>query len=247
MTNVIRNTIRETPDIETSSERYASRFSGQVGNYLLSIQNIGLLYLLNKTHINGSSALDVGGGHAQLCQSLLHLGYQTSVLGSDEACATRVRNSFNTTVNFYTGDLLQMPFINHQFDLVTSVRLISHIENRGALVAELCRVAKQTIVIDYPTYASLNILSLITFPLKKRIEKNTRQYYTFWDSEIQKMFNQHGFVKTYEYRQFSLPMALHRLLKNSTIPQHIETFLRKAGITQFIGNPVLVRFDRQYS
>ncbi len=240
----MQTNIRETPDIETSSDRYASRFSGQVGKYLLSVQNAGLLNLIKTKKINGSLALDVGGGHAQLCKSLLAQGYQTSVLGSDESCSVRVRSSFDS-IDFYVSDLLHTPFNNQQFDLITSVRLISHIENQAALVSELCRIAKQTIILDYPTYTSLNILSLITFPLKKRIEKNTRRYHTFWDREIEKMFNDHGFVKASEYRQFTLPMALHRLLGNSSIPQKLEIFLRKIGITSILGNPVLIRFDRQ--
>ena len=238
--------LRETPDVETSSERYASRFAGSAGAYLLGVQEAGIISLLHASPINGNSALDVGGGHAQLSGPLLAQGFSVSVLGSDQSCASRIHKMHGDAVDFIEGDLLHMPFTDAQFDVVTSVRLISHVENRESLVSELCRVARQTVIIDYPTYRSLNILSLLTFPLKKLIEKNTRTYTTFWDSDIRKIFAKHDFVVTATYRQFTLPMALHRLFGNSVIIQTIEEILRKVSITRFLGNPVLMRLDRNH-
>lgn len=238
--------VRETPDIETSSEGYASRFVGAVGHYLLLVQEQGILSLLKDDRaLSGRTVLDVGGGHAQLAGSFAASGCIVSVVGSDEQCGTRLRSFHGTAIPFYAGDLLALPFADRTFDTVTSVRLISHMENRRGLVAELCRVANRTIIIDYPTYASLNLLSLLTFPLKKFIEKNTRTYYTFSDSEIRDMFAQYGFLVTASYRQFVLPMALHRLFANSGILRGVEETLRKVGLTNLIGNPVLLRLDRE--
>ncbi|HSH73293.1 MAG TPA: class I SAM-dependent methyltransferase [Methylophilaceae bacterium] len=244
MASQISAKVRETPDIETSSDRYASRFSGKVGRYLLAVQEAGLISLLGLWPVSGNHVLDVGGGHAQLCAPLLKQGYLVSIIGSDQSCAQRARMLYGNAVAFYEGDLQQLPFADFQFDIVTSVRLISHIEGRETLVSELCRVAKKTVIIDYPTYASLNILSLITFPLKKLIEKNTRTYHTFWDRDISRMFNERGFVVTAEYRQFTLPMALHRLFANTVFVRAVEEILRKIGVTKFMGNPVLLRLDR---
>jgi len=239
---------RETPDIEISSDRYASRFSGEVGRYLLSIQERGVLQLLQDDRpLAGRGILDVGGGHAQLVGPLLAQGCKVSVAGSDERCAERVRKLHGDSVHFYEGDLVDLPIVDRAFDTVISVRLISHMENWPALVAELCRLADRTIIIDYPTYASINLLSLATFPLKKMIEKNTRTYRSFWDGEISASFARHGFRVIGEYRQFTLPMALHRLFAKSRGVQHAEEALRKTGVTPLIGNPVLLRLDRAAS
>lgn len=236
---------RETPDIETSSDGYASRFSGPVGNYLLTVQERGVLTLLqDERPLSGRGILDVGGGHAQLVGPLLAQGCKVSVAGSNERCAHRVRNFHGDSVPFYEGDLVDLPIVDRAFDTVISVRLISHMENWQGLVEELCRIAERTVIIDYPTYASINLLSLATFPLKKMIEKNTRTYRSFWDGEIRKSFAQYGFHATKACRQFTLPMALHRLLAKSEGVRNTEEALRKIGLTACIGNPVLLRLDR---
>ena len=236
---------RETPDIETSSDGYASRFAGPAGQYMLSVQEQGMLTLLqNDRPLAGRLVLDVGGGHAQLVGPLLKQGCKVSVAGSDARCALRVRQLHGETVAFYEGDLTNLPIVDRAFDTVISVRLISHMNNWPGLVSELCRIADKTIIIDYPTYASLNLLVLATFPLKKLIEKNTRTYRSFWEGEIRAGFARHGFKATADYRQFALPMALHRLFASSGGLRNLEALMRKMGVTALIGNPVLMRFDR---
>lgn len=237
---------RETPDIETSSDNYASRFAGPAGEYMLSVQERGLLQLMQDGRpLAGRLVLDMGGGHAQLIGPLLAHGCKVSVAGSDAQCAARVRLKHGDAIPFYEGNLVDMPIVDRAFDTVVSVRLISHMENWPGLVAEMCRIADKAVIIDYPTFASLNLLSLATFPIKKMIEKNTRTYRTFWDSEIRDSFARHGFMPSSEFRQFTLPMALHRLFAKSSHVRTVEESMRKARITSLIGNPVLIRFDRK--
>ena len=236
---------RKPRDTKTSSDGHASRFAGPVGLYMLSVQEQGVLTLLqNDRPLSGRLVLDVGGGHAQLAGPLLKQGCKVSVAGSDARCALRVRQLHGGAIAFYEGDLTDLPILDRVFDTVISVRLISHMDNWPGLVSELCRIADKTILIDYPTYASLNLLSLATFPLKKRIEKNTRTYRSFWGSEIQASFARHGFKATANYRQFTLPMALHRLFASAGGLHNLEAWMRKIGVTALIGNPVLMRFDR---
>ena len=54
----------ETADIETSSDGYAARFAGPVGEWMLEIQETITVALLPKTP--SATILDVGGGHGQL-------------------------------------------------------------------------------------------------------------------------------------------------------------------------------------
>ncbi len=230
----------ETPDIETSSENYASRFRGPAGAYMLDVQQKSVLALLQDGHpLEGRTVLDVGGGHAQLASPIADLGCAVTVVGSDESCAARLNGDH---VKFAIGNMLDLPFAERSFDTLVSVRLISHIEDWPRLVAELCRVADKSIIIDYPTWRSVNVLSLLTFPLKKAIEKNTRTYTTFWDGAIRRTFAQHGFRSVATRNQFVMPMALHRASKGALKP--IEEGLRAAGVTRLIGNPVIIRFDR---
>jgi 2-polyprenyl-3-methyl-5-hydroxy-6-metoxy-1,4-benzoquinol methylase len=239
--------MRETPDIETSSDGYASRFAGEVGRYMLSVQEEGLLSLMEDGNsLFGRTVLDIGGGHAQLSRPLFSRGCRVAVAGSDVICADRL-SKLQLDIPFYEGDLTHLPVPDRAFDTVVSVRLISHMDNWKGLVAELCRIADHTVIIDYPTYASSNLLSILTFPLKKMIEKNTRTYRSFWDRQIYENFARHGFYPTREYRQFILPMALHRFFGKSGGLQRTENLLRRIGITRLLGNPVLLRLDRRGS
>ncbi|AIT80929.1 class I SAM-dependent methyltransferase [Novosphingobium pentaromativorans] len=238
--------ITDAPDIETSSDNYASRFCGEVGQYLLGVQERGLFALMGQP--SGSSVIDVGGGHAQLAPPMARAGYVVTVAGSDASCGLRLaQEQTDAPIDFVACDLKAMPFADGQFNVVTSVRLMAHIDDWQLLVSELCRVAGEAVIIDFPIYFSLNALSLLAFPLKKHIEKNTRTYRTFFGREVRKAFAEHGFRQTRSWRQFVLPMALHRAGRGSTLLQRVEELMRKAGLTRIFGNPVLVRFDRESS
>ncbi len=237
---------RETPDVETSSDGYAARFAGPAGRYMLSVQERGVLDLLARAPaLLGGTVLDVGGGHMQLAPPLARAGCQVTVFGSDHRCAARLRaGPAEPAIRFIAGDLLALPFDDRAFDAVVSVRLISHVQDWPGLVAELCRVARRAVLIDYPTLSSLNALSLLTFPLKRAIEKNTRTYRSFRDSEIGGAFARHGFRPAARVRQFAVPMAAHRLLGRTGVVRAAERGLRAAGVTGLLGNPVLLRLDR---
>ena len=75
-------------DIETSSEDYAKRFSGKIGEYFLSVQSVITLKLLKKWA--NAKVLDVGGGHAQLAVPLIENGFNVTIAGSDESCRKRL-------------------------------------------------------------------------------------------------------------------------------------------------------------
>lgn len=237
---------KETPDIETSSEAYASRFMGRAGAYMLEVQEQGIMALLDDpARPIGDRVLDLGGGHAQLAGPMAATGFDVTVLGSDESCGRRLAaDPRSASIAFQIGDLLDLPYADRSFDALVSVRLISHIEDWPRLVAQMCRVTKSAIIIDYPAMESLNILSLATFGVKKAIEKNTRTYRSFWASELRQAFAAGGFAPTRSIRQFALPMALHRLGKGAKPLQLAETALRRAGVTALLGNPVLLRLDR---
>jgi 2-polyprenyl-3-methyl-5-hydroxy-6-metoxy-1,4-benzoquinol methylase len=237
---------REMPDVETSSDRYTLRFRGATGAYLLSVQEKGIITLLdNGAALSGRTVLDVGGGHMQMAGALTQAGAKVTLLGSDRSCAGRWSASgLVGQVQFLAGDLLSMPIADQQFEIVVSLRLLPHMEDWRALVAELCRVARHSVVIDYPTLASLNALSLFAFPLKRALETNTRTYRSFHDREVEEAFAQNGFLPVSSFRQFVLPMAAHRLLGRFGLLRWAEAGLRAIGVTRRIGNPVLLRLDR---
>ncbi|MGG5888153.1 hypothetical protein ACLF3G_13530 [Falsiroseomonas sp. HC035] len=137
-----------------------------------------------------------------------------------------------------------MRLTDRHFDAVVSIRLMAHLENWRGLVAEMCRVARQNVVIDYPTSASPNALSLVALPLKRAVEHDTRTYRTFRNSEVREAFAASGFAPVATYKQLVLPMLAHRVLGRFGVLRWAEGMLRALGTTKVVGNPVLIRFDR---
>lgn len=234
--------MRETPDIETSSDSYAQRFSGNAGKYLLSVQQQRVKDSLAVPF--GNTVLDVGGGHGQLAPGLVESGFDVTVLGSSADCYKQIQTGGSGgDAGFVTGDLLNLPFQDNSFDLVISVRLISHIENWPGLVREFCRVARTAIVIDYPSTRGFNALTPLLFRLKRGIEKNTRTYTSFSRTELAREFRLNGFCVSGHYPQFLLPMVIHRAMNGAVWLQVVEKFCAATGLTRALGSPVILRAD----
>lgn len=232
---------RETPDIETASDSYARRFSGPAGRYLLAEQDAALRAVL--AGWTGDTVLDVGGGHAQLTPALRTLARDVVVFGSDSRSLERVRREFPDCATA-TGDLLDLPFGPRSFDLVVAVRLLPHVRNWPRLLSELCRVARSTVVIDYPRTTGVNSLTPILFPLKKRLEGNTRHYRNFRDAEVAEVLQVCGFEPRERQAQFLLPMVVHRRANGFAALRGVERAAKSLRITQAFGSPVLLRADR---
>jgi ubiquinone/menaquinone biosynthesis C-methylase UbiE len=234
---------RETPDIETASDAYARRFAGAAGRYLLAEQDAAIRAAFGDWR--GGTVLDVGGGHAQLTPLLRTLASDVLVFGSDARSLDRVRRDFPECATA-TGDLLDMPFPARSFDAVVAVRLLPHVRNWQRLVAELCRVARHTVIVDYPRISGFNGLTPLLFPLKKRLEGNTRHYRNFRDTELDEVLHACGFAPRARHVQFLLPMVMHRRTHGAKALRGVERLAKTLNLTQSLGSPVVLRADRNH-
>ena len=234
---------RETPDIETSSEAYARRFAGAVGEWFLRVQAQAVLKML--TPCPAATVLEVGGGHGQLTGELVREGYRLTVMGSDKSCQQRIKQFVDAgRCRFTTGNLLSLPYPAQSFDVVVSLRLVPHVQAWPQLIGELARVARRAVVVDYPTVRSLNCLTPALFGAKRRLEGNTRPYLMFRDAQISQAFAAHGFVCRARYPEFFWPMVLHRVLKQPAISATLEGISRVVGLTRWFGSPIIAMFVR---
>jgi SAM-dependent methyltransferase len=233
----------ETADIETASEDYAKRFSGDIGNYFLSVQTELTLELLKNYHIK--TILDVGGGHSQLAIPLVKNGYEVTVVGSDESCRKRLDRllEFNK-FEFRVCDMLDLPFDNNSFDAVLAFRLLPHVCRWKALIEEMCRVSNKIIIIDYPDIRSFNILYKFMFGIKKILEGNTRPFSLFSRNQIARELYQYGFGRIVYKSEFFMPMVVYRILKSVTFAQTSEFLFRTIGLTKLLGSPIILRAEK---
>jgi 2-polyprenyl-3-methyl-5-hydroxy-6-metoxy-1,4-benzoquinol methylase len=234
----------EGADVETSSEGYARRFSGPVGRWFLDVQKEATLQLL--VGWPAATVVDVGGGHGQLAGPLVEAGYDVTVVGSDPACHERVRALVEAgRARFQSADLLRLPFADRSFDVALSFRLLPHVTRWRELVAELCRVSRLGVVVDYPTRRSVNAVASVFFAAKKTVEGDTRPYAVFADGEIEEAFGAQGFRPTGRRPQFFWPMALHRALGVAPLSRALERMTALPGLRRAFGSPVILRLERR--
>ncbi len=235
---------REDADVETSSDAYARRFAGAVGAYFLEVQARATLDLLRPWP--GASVIDVGGGHGQVVGPLVEAGYRVTAFGSAPACASRVERWTKAgKAGFAAGDLLAAPFPERSFDVALSYRLLPHVRRWPELVANLARLARVAVVVDYPTRRSVNALSGWGFGLKKGVEGDTRPFRVFRDREIEEAFAREGFAPTGRRPQFLFPMALHRATGSAALARAIEGVGGALGLRRAFGSPVILRLQRR--
>jgi Methylase involved in ubiquinone/menaquinone biosynthesis len=231
----------ETADIETSSEDYARRFSGKIGEYFLKVQTEIILNLLAPWP--NARVLDVGGGHAQIAVPLIKHGFDVTVTGSSNECRNRLdmllenKNSFK----FKCCDMLTLPFEKNSFDIVLAFRLLPHVDQWQKLIADMCRVSKKVVIVDYPDVRSFNFISEQLFKVKKSIEGNTRPFRCFNRAEILSEFAKNGFITPLLRPEFFIPMVLHRVVKIVSFSAVLEYLCCLSGLTHFFGSPVVIR------
>ena len=126
--------------------------------------------------------------------------------------------------------------------MVICYRVLSHMHSWEQLCEELMRVSRGMVLIDYPNKKSVNLLTNLFFGIKKQIEKSTRRYRLFSDDEVLAGFRARGWKKIFGYRQYFLPMALHRLFKCKPLSAGIEGLTRIFGLTLMFGSPVIAGF-----
>ncbi|MBN1237366.1 MAG: class I SAM-dependent methyltransferase [Gammaproteobacteria bacterium] len=231
-------------DVHSSSEDYARRFSGAVGQWMLDVQSRAVLQMIEPWL--GGTVLDVGGGHAQLAGPLSEAGCAVTILGSDESCGERPASLLaGTNVLFTVGNIIDPPFADAQFDVVTAFRLMAHVHDWRALLRGLCRVARHAVIIDFATPESVNAFALPLFAIKKKVERDTRPFNLQRRRAVESALAQEGFGHFHHIGQYVAPMALHRLLDSPRLSRALETAFHSGGFANTIGSPVVLRATRE--
>jgi hypothetical protein len=236
-----------TPDVETASEGYALRFRGPVGRWLLSAQEDGVRTLLQPHAAEVLNVFEVGGGHGQLTELFLSSGHRITVQGSSRGALARLerlRSLHPGQLRFVVSRFWSLPFADRSFDLVVGVRLLAHVEEWRELLEEMIRVSRRYVIVDFPPLSSSNILTPLLFWAKRLVEGDTRPYFCYWPRTLKSYFRSRGFEPIAVYRQFAVPMGLHRAIGRAAVSRRVESALRGSGLTRAIGSPALLMAER---
>jgi len=149
-----------------------------------------------------------------------------------------------TRLDLIVSDPWRLPCRDRAFDVVVAIRLLPHVERWEELLAEMARVSRRFVIFDYAALESANVLTRFFFPLKRRMEPNTRAWRCYRNRRIDACLRSLGFEPVERVKQFAVPMAVHRALGRVDASRSLESVLRSVGVTRRVGSPALVIAER---
>jgi ubiquinone/menaquinone biosynthesis C-methylase UbiE len=231
-------------DPATAKHFDARRFGGPIGDLVASQQAAVLGQFLGP--VAGRSILDVGTGTGRAALLLAAAGASvTGIDASEEMLAiARTRVQPGQPVTFVHGDAHALAFPDRSFDMAVSLRVLMHTPRWRQCVAELCRVSRHLVVLDFPSARSLALAQSVGRKVFHAAGGKTEPYRVFLDSTIEHEIAKHGFRVRNVNRQFVLPIALHKTVGSPAVTTLSERVLEKVGLLRAVGSPVTLVAER---
>lgn len=223
----------------TADEFDALRFGGPIGGLVADAQERILVEFLGD--LTGRSVLDVGTGTGRAALALARRGAQvTGVDASPEMLrvAADRAGSAGVPVAFMPGDAHALPFDDRAFDAVVCLRVLMHTPGWRTSLRELCRVARDRVVFDYPSSMSVAAPHAWGRRVVQAFGGRTEAYRVFSAGAIIDALREEGFHLASVHKQFVLPIALHKAIGSRRFTEAIEAGFRKSGLTRYLGSPV---------
>jgi len=222
------------------------RFGGPVGQLVGAREADAITRLA--APISGQSVLDVGTGTGRIAMVLAKAGASVTGLdaseemlkvGRERAAAQQAR------VQFVAGDAHALNFPDRSFDVVVSSRVLMHTPRWDVCVAEMCRVARSRVVVDYPSARSLVLLQSLYRRASHALGGGASQpYRVFFDRDLATAFQRNGFHIRERDRHFVLPIGFYKLFGSARIAELSESALRRLGFARMFASPVTVLAER---
>lgn len=221
------------------------RFGGPIGELVASTQARVLANFVGR--IQGRPILDVGTGTGRAALLLARGGATvTGVDASEEmlAIARHRAAEQGIAVTFRTGDAHALTFADRSFDVAISLRVIMHTPRWTECVAELCRVADQLVILDYPSSRSAALWQSLGRRLLAAAGGRTEPYRVFSHAQIESALQRSGFRVRSVHRQFVLPIAVHKRINSLRFTVTVEDWLDRIGLRRLVGSPVTLVAER---
>jgi ubiquinone/menaquinone biosynthesis C-methylase UbiE len=221
------------------------RFSGPIGELVADTQARVLLEFAGE--LRGTSVLDVGSGTGRAALVLARHGAQvTGVDASAEMLQVgeaRARAE-QIAIRFQQGDAHQLPFPERHVDLSVSLRVLMHTPDWRQCIAELCRVTRRRVIIDYPARRSVAAFQALARRLRQAAGGKTEAYRVFSERAIAAAFEAHGFRIIRVHRLFTLPIAIHKTIGSRAFTERVEAAGDRIGLLRLFGSPVTILAER---
>jgi ubiquinone/menaquinone biosynthesis C-methylase UbiE len=219
----------------------AMRFSGPIGTLLAETQERVLAAFLGP--VEGRRVLDVGTGTGRAALALARRGaHVTGVDASPEMLRVAKARAAEQGVeaDFGVGDAHTLAFGDRSFSAAVSLRVLMHTPDWRMCLQELCRVAEDRVVFDYPAACSAAAIQSVTRRLAAAAGRPVEAYRVLRSHEVRRAVEACGFRVEREHRQFVLPIALHKAVGSRAATVAVEQALAAVGLLRLLGSPVTV-------
>jgi len=221
------------------------RFGGPIGELVAESQARVLADFVGP--VQGRSVLDVGTGTGRAALLLAASGARvTGVDASAEMLmvARQRAADVGAGVSFLQGDAHQLEFADRSFDIVLSLRVIMHTPRWRECVAELCRVARDRVILDYPSARSVAAVQSLVRRAFSALGGRTEPYRVFSAREVESALLASGFRIRATHRQFVVPIAFHKAVGSRRFTTAVESVFDRVGLMRLLGSPVTVVAER---
>jgi ubiquinone/menaquinone biosynthesis C-methylase UbiE len=229
------------------AERFdAMRFSGPIGRLIADTQEQQIAAFL--APLEGRRVLDVGTGTGRAAIALARRGaIVTGVDASAEMLQVAARRAADAgvAVAFARGDAHHLDFADRSFDAVVCLRVLMHTPDWRASLRELCRVAADRVVFDYPSLYSAAAIQAVTRRIGHMVNPSVEAYRVFSPSSVAALLAEAGFRVAGDHRQFVLPIALHKRVNSEAWTRRVEGLMDRTGLMRLLGSPVTVVAERE--
>jgi SAM-dependent methyltransferase len=221
------------------------RFSGPIGRFVAESQERVIAGFLEP--VKSRTVLDVGTGTGRAAIALARRGaIVTGVDASNQMLEVARRRASEADVNvtFAEGDAHGLMFDDRSFDAVVCVRVLMHTPDWRRSLGELCRVARNRVVFDYPALTSAAALQAAARHAAAAAGAQVEAYRVFSNRAVHAALEAHGFRPIAAERQFVLPIALHKAIGSLALTTRIEAGLARLGLRSMFGSPVTLVAQR---
>lgn len=234
-------------DPSTARQFDQSRFGGPIGQLVAASEAEAFARLAGA--IAGRSVLDVGTGTGRVALLLSKAGGVVTGIDASEEMLKVARERAavqDARVQFLLGDAHALNFPDQSFDVAVSSRVLMHTPRWQVCVDELCRVARERVVIDYPSARSFALLQSLGRRVNHALGGSTEQpYRVFVDSQLHAAFRRNNFRVRSTYRHFVLPIGFYKLVGSARFAETLEGVLRRLGIARLLASPVTLLAERR--
>lgn len=219
----------------------AMRFSGPIGTMLAESQEQVLESFLGP--VAARRILDVGTGTGRAALAIARRGGEvTGIDASAEMLrVARARaEAQQVPVTFAVGDAHHLDFADRTFAAAVSLRVLMHTPDWRRCLAELCRVATDRVVFDYPAALSPAALQAAARQVVAAAGGKTEAYRVMRAGAIRAELARCGFRVERVHKQFVLPIAIHKAIGSRGFTRVVEGALAAVGLLRLFGSPVTV-------